>query len=179
MNMLGDGFVIIDEYLRMSTVAEILTQLDRSLSGKSSATCLTVNSADNIVVYRHNYLWSLLEALRRRYPTVATFLQEDNFKYMAREYIADQPSSDSNIDNYGDSLPTFLARRPELMSYPYLADLARLDDLCFQQDKSVTVAKGTVELWRAIQDDLDPQVTIDPNTVEVVTSEEITTEVDR
>ena len=152
----------------MSTTAEILTELNQSLSGNDSATCLTADSASNIAVYRHNYLWNLLEALRRRYPTVALFLQENNFKYMAREYIASQPSYDSNIDNYGDSLPTFLAHRPELASYPYLADLARLDDLYFQQDKSVTVAKGTLELWRAIQNDLSPQVTIDPDTTEIV-----------
>lgn len=152
----------------MTTTAEILTQLDQSLSGNDSTTCLTANSASNIAVYQHNYLWSLLEALRRRYPTVALFLQENNFKYMAREYIANQPSHDSNIDNYGDSLPTFLANRPELASYPYLADLARLDDLYFQQGKAVTVAKGTLELWQAIQDDLSPQVTIEPDITEVV-----------
>lgn len=152
----------------MPTTAEILTQLDQALSHKDSATYLTADSADNVAVYRHNYLWNLLEALRRRYPTVAIFLQEDNFKYMAREYIDQQPSSDSNIDNYGDSLPTFLAQRPELTSYPYLADLARIDNLYFLSEKSVTVAKGTYQLWQAIQNDLTPQVTIDPNNVETV-----------
>lgn len=153
----------------MPTTVEILEQLDRSLSDDEyPATYLTDSSTDNLTVYRQNYLWSLLGALRRRYPTVAIFLQEDNFKYMAREYIASQPSSDSNIDSYGDSWPTFLGQRPELASYPYLADLARLDDLYFQQNKSATVAKGTVELWQAIQDNLVPQVTIDPETTETV-----------
>ena len=155
----------------MPTTTEILTQLDRALSDKDSLTCLTANSANNVVVYRHNYLWNLLEALRRRYPTVAIFLQEDNFKYMAREYIDQQPSYDSNIDNYGDSLPTFLAQRPELKSYPYLADLARIDNLHFLSNESVTVAKGTHQLWQAIQNDLTPQVTIDPNSVEIVRSQ--------
>lgn len=152
----------------MLTTTEILTQLDQALSDKDLATCLTANSAHNVAVYRRNYLWSLLEALRRRYPTVAIFLQEDNFKYMAREYVNQQPSYDSNIDNYGDSLPAFLAQRPELTPYPYLADLARIDNLYFLSDKSVTVAKGTHQLWQAIQNDLTPQVTIDPNSVEVV-----------
>ena len=126
----------------------------------------TTTTAANLKVYRHNWLFGLLAALQRRYPTVEKVLQPDNFKFLAREFIYQQPSRVSNIDNYGENFVAFLRQRPELQALPYLSDLAQLDDVYFRHDPHyhVRVSRGSVQLWENIQADTTPAaLSIDPD----------------
>ena len=112
----------------------------------------TATTAANLKVYRHNWLFGLLAALQRRYPTVGKVLQPDNFKFLAREFIYQHPSTVSNIDDYGENFADFLRQRQELQALPYLCDLAQLDDVYFRHDQHyhVHVSRGIVQLWENI-----------------------------
>lgn len=114
---------------------------------------LTTATAGNISAYRRNHLYALLAVLQHRYPAVEKFLGTDNFKFFAREYIYTHPSDDPNIDNYGKQFSAFIQVRRELHDYPYLADLAKIDDLFYQAQGQRQVAAGVLSLWQAITSD--------------------------
>ena len=125
----------------------------------------TATTAVNLKAYRHNWLFGLLAALQRRYPSVEKTLQPDNFKFFAKEFIFTNPSKVSNIDLYGENFAAFLQQRPELQALPYLSDIARLDDVYYRHDPHyhVQVSHGSVQLWQNIQDDTSATaVSIDP-----------------
>ena len=125
----------------------------------------TAKTATNLKVYRHNWLFGLLSALQRRYPSVEKVLQPNNFKFFAKEFIFAHPARVSNIDNYGESFADFLQLRQELQPLPYLSDIARLDDVYFRHDLHyyVHVSFGSVALWENIQAGTTPtDISIDP-----------------
>ena len=125
----------------------------------------TAQTATNLKVYRHNWLFGLLSALQRRYPSVEKILQPNNFKFFAREFIFAHPAQVNNIDDYGTEFADFLQLRQELQALPYLSDIARLDDVYFRHDPHyhVQVSFGSVALWESIQADTTPtDISIDP-----------------
>ena len=127
-------------------------------NSKNLPIIFTTTTSANIKVYRHNYLFGLLQALQRRYPAVARVLQADNFKFFAKEFIYAHPSTVSNIDNYGENFAVFLQQRPELQNLPYLSDLAQLDDVYYRHDPhyQVQVNYGSAYLWEKIRRDKTP-----------------------
>ncbi len=126
----------------------------------------TAATASNLKIYRHNWLFGLLAALQRRYPSVEKTLQPDNFKFFAKEFIYQHPSRVSNIDDYGEHFAVFLRQRRELQALPYLGDLAQLDNVYFRHDPHyyVHVSRGSVSLWENIQAGTIPAaLCIDPD----------------
>ena len=116
-------------------------------------TTLSVATQNNLTVYRRNYLYALLEALQRRYPSVVYFLGEGNFKFFAKKYIYATPSRNANLDNYGAEFPFFLQTRSELRSHFFLPDLAKIDDVYYRQDENFhfEVSAGTLSVWHSVQ----------------------------
>ena len=114
---------------------------------------LSTTTTNNISAYRRNHLYALLTVLQQRYPVVEKFLSKDNFKFFAREYIYSHSSNDPNIDNYGKQFAEFIQTREELRDYVYLACLARLDDLFYQEQGQCQVAVGVLAVWQAIRND--------------------------
>lgn len=151
---------------------DTLTELSRAIRNTEvELTCVTAASAGNIIAYRTTYLYSLLEALARRYPTIEIFIGEANFRYLGKQYIAEYPSQNSNIDLYGENFPVFIRTRKELCDYPYIGDLAAIDDVLYRQDPvfQVLIAKGTMAVWEALQtDNIPKQIAIDPDSYERV-----------
>ena len=145
----------------MLSLEETLTKFSAAVlqrDAQQELPIFTATTAANIKVYRHNYLFALLAALQRRYPSVVKILQPDNFKFFAREFIYAHPAMVSNIDAYGENFAAFLQQRRELQTMPYLYDLAQLDDVHYRHDPSyhVTVSEGSVALWENIQNDIPP-----------------------
>lgn len=149
------------------SLKDTLTELSRAIrNSKARLTCVTAASASNITTYRTTYLYSLLEALERRYPASKIFTGEDNFRYLGKQYIAEHPSKNSNIDLYGGDFSVFLRTRKELRDYPYVSDLAAIDDVLYRQDPAfqVLIAQGTMAIWEALQTDIPPErIVIDPD----------------
>jgi len=76
-------------------------------------------------VYRNNVVFSLIGALRTRFPVVERIVGVECFAAMARHFIAAHPPQSPVLMFYGDDFPDFIAAcLPEL---PYLPDVARLE----------------------------------------------------
>lgn len=78
-------------------------------------------------VYRNNVAVGLLSALEEAFPTLLGLLGPDNFRGVARAFMADHPPTSPVMMLYGAEFPAFLAAFPPLAHLPYLSDVARID----------------------------------------------------
>ncbi|WP_417667720.1 DNA-binding domain-containing protein [Roseibium sp.] len=78
-------------------------------------------------VYRNNVTASLVEALEQTFPAVQKMLGEDYFKALARAFVAEYPPKSPVLIWYGGEFASFVEGFEPLRSYPYLADVARLE----------------------------------------------------
>lgn len=82
---------------------------------------------NGLKIYRRNLVFGMLQALKDTYGFTRELLGENNFNFLGREYIYAHPSRNTDLTLYGDGLADFLAGRPEMSAWPYLADVARLE----------------------------------------------------
>ncbi len=78
-------------------------------------------------VYRDAYTLRLIEALTIDYPGVMAMAGPGDFDYMARAYIAAQPSRHPSVRWFGKGLADFLATTPPFDGSPAVADMARFE----------------------------------------------------
>ena len=78
-------------------------------------------------VYRNNVAVGLTEALRAGFPVVETLVGERFFAAMAGVFLRQHPPQGRIMMLYGDALPGFIGQFPPVAAYPYLADVARLE----------------------------------------------------
>lgn len=78
-------------------------------------------------VYRNNVFWSLIEALKSRFPAAVTIVGDAFFIAMAGEYVRLEPPRSPLLLGYGDTLADFVERFEPAASLPYLADVIRLE----------------------------------------------------
>src|SRR5208337_957674 len=79
-------------------------------------------------VYRNNVAVGLIGAIESRYPATRRILGEQAFRGLARAYVqAEKPRSPVLIA-YGESFPDFITGSCEILGFPYLADVARLEN---------------------------------------------------
>ena len=78
-------------------------------------------------VYRNNVTVSLIAALADIFPAIQRLVGEAFFRDMARLYIAQEPPRSAVMFEYGSGFPAFLESFEPISSYPYLADVARLE----------------------------------------------------
>lgn len=128
---------------------------------------------NGLYVYRMNYLFGLIDALKGKFATIHILLGEENFNFFARKYIINHPSRQENIDLYGDNFHLFLSTQNELIELFYLEDLGRLDLLWFwgrQGDKKSThVASGLYHLWENLSNGVHIEnIEIDMNKTETI-----------
>ncbi|MBG6164229.1 DUF2063 domain-containing protein [Roseibium album] len=78
-------------------------------------------------VYRNNVIVSLCDALEQTFPALQNLLGEDYFKALARAFVVQHPPKSPVLIWYGSDFPDFIEAFPPLASYPYLADVARVE----------------------------------------------------
>lgn len=78
-------------------------------------------------VYRNNVFWSLVEALRSRFPATAAIVGEEFFTAMAGEYVTHEPPRSPLLLAYGDTLADFVAGFEPASGLPYLPDVIHLE----------------------------------------------------
>lgn len=78
-------------------------------------------------VYRNNVFNNFHEALRAIYPVVEQLVGADFFEHAARRFVPTQPSTNGDLQRYGEGYPEFLESLPGTESLPYLHDAARLE----------------------------------------------------
>lgn len=78
-------------------------------------------------VYRNNVAVSLTEALEQAFPALQSLIGPTRFKALAGLYLRAHPPRDPRMMVYGDGMADFLPQVTQLAAYPYLADVARLE----------------------------------------------------
>jgi hypothetical protein len=78
-------------------------------------------------IYRDAYRLRLIEILGADYKALRTYLGEEPFAAMAREYLAAHPSTFRNVRWFGGSLAEFLRGTPAYAERPVLAELAQFE----------------------------------------------------
>ena len=84
-------------------------------------------AALRFAVYRNNVAVSLAEALRRRFPVIERLVGPDFFRAMSQIYLEGHRPTSPVLHEWGDGFPAFLAGFHPLASYPYMADVARIE----------------------------------------------------
>jgi len=91
------------------------------------------NSSEGLGVYRNNFLGARLGVFLQTFPRLLSLLGEDYLLQCGRRFLADYPldATSDNLNHLGRRFPEFLrklfAEKNELSSYPWLADLAKLE----------------------------------------------------
>lgn len=78
-------------------------------------------------VYRNNVVSSLMEALRKVYPSLVVIMGEANFNTVARIYVTQHPPHEAMMASYGTGFDRFLESFTPLYKSPFLADVARAE----------------------------------------------------
>ena len=95
-----------------------------------------LSAQQSIDIYRHNMNSGLARALQTIYPACHRILGGAYFNQVARAYARRYPSTNSNLNEYGehfaDFLGTLCASNEELADFAYLPDLAGLEQRCHQ-----------------------------------------------
>lgn len=78
-------------------------------------------------IYRNNVAVGLTEALRAGFPVVETLVGPRFFAAMVGVFLRQHPPQGRIMMLYGAALPGFLEQFPPVAAYPYLADVARME----------------------------------------------------
>jgi Putative DNA-binding domain len=80
-------------------------------------------------VYKNNVVLGLVRALEANFPAIRNLLGRTYFAGLARDFARLHPPQSPLMFTYGDALPAYLGAQPDLAGYPYLADVATLENL--------------------------------------------------
>ena len=78
-------------------------------------------------LYRGNLVATWRRVLGQAYPVVLALVGEEFFSGLARAYGRQHPSSDADLNQFGDGFAAFLATFAPAAQLPYLPDMARLE----------------------------------------------------
>lgn len=80
-------------------------------------------------VYKNNVTVSLVRALQSNFPAIVKLVGEEFFTALARVFVTNHPPKSRILAQYGAEFPGFLATFEPLAAYPYLSDVAQLEQL--------------------------------------------------
>jgi len=107
--------------------------------------CGNLTEDQQLAIYQNNVRGALQSSLAQVYPVCFNILGENYFRQLATVYIKQYPSRQCDLNLYGEFFSEYLAiqsqQRAELIGFPYLGDLAKLEWLYqlvyFAKDETV------------------------------------------
>ncbi len=98
---------------------------------KSSPDFLTSFSGNNdprrYAVYKNNVTVSLIRAMESNFPAIQKLVGDEFFTPLARVFVEKHPPKSRILSQYGSAFAEFLDAFEPLADYPYLGDVARLE----------------------------------------------------
>jgi hypothetical protein len=85
------------------------------------------NDARRYAVYKNNVTVSLIRAMQSNFPSIERLVGDEYFAALARVFVEKHPPKTPIMAQYGAAFPAFLAAFEPLADYPYLSDVARLE----------------------------------------------------
>jgi len=104
--------------------------------------------------YQLNAQATAQRVLASAYPTIAAQLGDDTLDTLAVLLWRSQPPMSGDLGEWGGHLPALLATHPDLQTWPWLADSARLDWACHTCERAADVGLDADSLQRL--GDTDP-----------------------
>ena len=87
--------------------------------------------SERLRVYQDNILHGLSAKLSERLPVIAALGGNDFALCLLRQYICQFPPQSGCLEDYGRTLPDFIAAYPPAAALPYLPDLVKLElEIC-------------------------------------------------
>lgn len=87
----------------------------------------TISYNDRIGVYKNNVIGGLCDYLRKLHILLEILVGKEFLITMARQFITLNPPTHGCLHYYGKDFASFIENCPNTNSFPYLADIARLD----------------------------------------------------
>jgi hypothetical protein len=108
-----------------------------------------------MAIYRNNLLATAQQALAISFPTVLTLIGEGLFNYASRELLISSPPKHGDWALWGDDFPTLLSNLVQLSDYPFVADIAQVDQLRQQSMRAKDSVIDQVSLQLLATHDID------------------------
>lgn len=109
-----------------------------------------IAAAQRLAVYRNNTFGSLIGVLAAAYPALQRLLSADNFRILARAYVAAHPPQRPQLLSYGGGMADFLGNFKHTQDDVFFADLARLEwarnEALFAADAPILTAQSLQDL---------------------------------
>jgi len=86
-----------------------------------------LDPAERLDIYAQMYCARLLDILQEDFPRLTAILGEERFRAIGREYLRQFPSTHPSVRYLGARFASFVSTQDEIVSLPFLADLARLE----------------------------------------------------
>ena len=80
-------------------------------------------------VYRNNVVVGLTDAMESSFPVIRKLLGDEFFRAMCGVFVRQFPPTSPVLWQFGSELPEFIETFPPLADFPYLPDMARLENL--------------------------------------------------
>lgn len=107
-----------------------------------------------LAVYQANAAASAQSALAASYPTVQALMGDAPFANLARVLWHRRPPTRGDLAWFGSALPDFMADDEQLADFPYLPDVARLDQALAQAESAADITLDAASL--ALLSDAEP-----------------------
>jgi hypothetical protein len=149
---------------RLPTLSFIAVRDDLNLSQRNFASSLldpelpvpvdvTGTPKKRYAVYRNNVTVSLVRAMESNFPAIRKLLGETYFAGLAREFVQQNPPQSPLLFSYGDNFAVYLEGQADLQDYPYLPDVARLEQFWRQSYHELDAACLAPEALAAFSSD--------------------------
>jgi len=93
-----------------------------------------------VQVYHNNFIENGIRALSITFPTLLYFMDEPDFRALAREYLLAVPKTQFDWADYGHDLSDFMMTHPNFAQLPYLSEVAELDYLLHEVQRSEDIS---------------------------------------
>ena len=85
------------------------------------------NDPRRFAVYRNNVTVGLVRAMEANFPSIVRLVGHEYFSQLARLFVQDHPPRTRMLFEYGAEFAGFLEAFTPLRDYPYLGDVARIE----------------------------------------------------
>lgn len=85
------------------------------------------NDARRYAVYKNNVVVSLVRAIGLNFPAIVRLVGSEYFTALARAFVVEHPPKTRILAQYGSEFPSYLDAFTPLNAYPYLGDVARIE----------------------------------------------------
>lgn len=78
-------------------------------------------------IYHNNFIENGIRALAITFPSVEGLIGADSFRILAKHYLIDEPKTQFDWGDYGESFSEYIDEQEALAEYPFLGEAAELD----------------------------------------------------